>query len=60
MIDCFNKEVIGWADADNYTTPLIEEAIAMATKKNRIHPKVVFPSGAYVTATTTHPNGGIP
>lgn len=44
VIDCFNKEVIGWAIDDNYKTPLIEEAIAMASRKNRIHPKAIFHS----------------
>lgn len=44
VIDCFNKEVIGWAIDDNYKTPLIEEAIAMAARKNRLQPKAIFHS----------------
>ncbi|MGH8882125.1 MAG: IS3 family transposase [Stackebrandtia sp.] len=44
VIDCFNKEVIGWAIDDNYKTPLIDKAIAMAAGKDRIAPGAVFHS----------------
>ena len=36
VIDCYNKEVIGWATGDNYKTPLIEQAIEMAARNHSL------------------------
>jgi putative transposase len=33
-IDCFSKEVIGWAMADHFRTPLIADAMKMAAKNH--------------------------
>jgi transposase InsO family protein len=38
IIDCFNKEVIGYAMADHYRTELITAAIAMATDNHTLAP----------------------
>ena len=34
VIDCFSKEVIGWAMADHFRTPLITDAMKMAAKNH--------------------------
>ena len=34
VIDCFSKEVIGWAMAGHFRTPLITDAIKMAAKNH--------------------------
>ena len=34
VIDCYTKEVVGWATDDNYKTPLIEKAIEMAARNH--------------------------
>lgn len=44
VIDCHTKEVIGWAMADNYKTPLISAAIRMAARNHRIEPGAIFHS----------------
>jgi transposase InsO family protein len=44
VIDCYNKEVIGWAMDDNYKTPLISAAIAMASRNRRLVPGAIFHS----------------
>ena len=44
VIDCHNKEVIGWATGDNYKTPLIEKAIEMAARNHSIAENAVFHS----------------
>ena len=44
VIDCHTKAVIGWAMDDNYKTPLIEEAIRMATRNYTIAPQAIFHS----------------
>jgi putative transposase len=44
VIDCHTKEVIGWAMADNYKTPLISAAIRMAARNHRIVPGAIFHS----------------
>lgn len=44
MIDCYTKAVIGWAMADNYKTPLIEEAIRMAARNYPLTAGAVFHS----------------
>jgi putative transposase len=40
VIDCFSRKIVGWAMDDNYKTPLIQDAIRMATKN------LPLPSGA--------------
>jgi putative transposase len=44
VIDCHTKGVIGWAMADNYQTPLIEEAIRMAVRNYPIKRGAIFHS----------------
>jgi putative transposase len=44
VIDCHTKEVIGWAMDDNYKTPLIEAAIAMAARNYDLRPGAIFHS----------------
>jgi transposase InsO family protein len=44
VIDCYTKGVIGWAMADNYKTPLIEEAIEMAARNHRLADNAIFHS----------------
>jgi putative transposase len=44
VIDCHTKAVIGWAMDDNYKTPLIEDAIRMATANHDINPGAIFHS----------------
>ncbi|MFU8855242.1 IS3 family transposase, partial [Micromonospora sp. SL1-18] len=44
VIDCCTKAVIGWAIGDNYKTPLIAAAIAMAARNHTISPGAVFHS----------------
>ncbi len=45
VIDCYTKEVIGWAADDNYKTPLIETAIEMAARNHALADKAIFHSG---------------
>lgn len=42
VIDCYTKSVVGWAIDDNYKTPLIERAIEMAARNNRLAEKAIF------------------
>lgn len=42
--DCCTKQVVGWAMADHYRTPLIVEAIEMAAGNGMIEPGAVFHS----------------
>ena len=44
VIDCYDRRVIGWAMDDNYRTPLIAEAIAMAARNNTLHKDAIFHS----------------
>ncbi|HEX8991188.1 MAG TPA: IS3 family transposase [Anaerolineales bacterium] len=44
VIDCYSKKVIGWATGDNYKTPLIEAAIAMAASSHALADDAVFHS----------------
>jgi putative transposase len=44
VIDCYSKRIVGWAIDDNYKTPLIEQAIAMAARNNQLAPKAIFHS----------------
>jgi len=44
VIDCHTKAVIGWATDDNYKTPLIEKAIAMAARNHPLAADAIFHS----------------
>jgi putative transposase len=44
VIDCFNKEVIGYALADHFRTELITAAIEMAAANHPLTPKCIFHS----------------
>jgi putative transposase len=44
VIDCYSKEVIGWATGDNYKTPLIERAIGMAARNRFLAENAIFHS----------------
>lgn len=44
VIDCFNKEVIGYAMADHFRTELPAAAIEMAAANHRLAPKCIFHS----------------
>jgi transposase InsO family protein len=44
VIDCYTREVIGWAMDDNYRTPLIEQAIRMAAANRRLARGAIFHS----------------
>jgi putative transposase len=44
VIDCHHRSVIGWATGDNYKTPLITAAMAMAVKNHDIVPGAIFHS----------------
>ncbi|MGB3954094.1 MAG: IS3 family transposase [Brooklawnia sp.] len=44
VIDCCTREVVGWAMADHYRTPLVTAAIAMAHRNHRIEPDAIFHS----------------
>lgn len=57
VIDCHTKAVIGWAMDDNYKTPLIEQAIAMAARNYPNEEGAIFHSDP---ATTPLTNSGKP
>ncbi|WP_433394005.1 IS3 family transposase [Micromonospora sp. KLBMP9576] len=42
VIDCHTKAVIGWTMDDNYKTPLIEAAIAMAARNQSLAVDAIF------------------
>jgi transposase InsO family protein len=44
VIDCYSKEIIGYAMGDNYRTPLIQEAIVMAVRNGRVCRGAIFHS----------------
>src|SRR3954454_7865961 len=44
VIDCHTKEVIGWAMDDNYKTPLIAAAVAMAARNYALPVDAIFHS----------------
>ena len=44
VIDCHTKAVVGWAMGDNYKTPLIEKAIAMAANNHALADEAIFHS----------------
>jgi putative transposase len=44
VIDCYSRKIIGWAMADNYKTPLIQEAIRMAARNLSLPSRAIFHS----------------
>lgn len=44
VIDCFNKEVIGYATADHMRTDLVTDALEMAARNHRLAPECIFHS----------------
>jgi putative transposase len=44
VIDCYSRKIVGWAMADNYRTPLIQEAIRMAARNLPLPPEAIFHS----------------
>ncbi len=44
IIDCFNREVIGYAMADHMRTDLVVDALAMAARNHTLTPGCVFHS----------------
>ena len=53
MIDCFNKEVIGYAMAHHMRTSLVADALGMAARNHRLAVDCIFHSdhGAQYTST---------
>lgn len=44
VIDCFNKEVIGWAMADHMRTELVTDALHMAARNHNLQTGAIFHS----------------
>jgi transposase InsO family protein len=44
VIDCFSRKIVGWAMADNYKTPLIQDAIKMAARNLTLPVGAIFHS----------------
>ena len=42
VIDCFNREVIGWAMADHMRTSLVTDALEMAARNHTLEPKCIM------------------
>jgi putative transposase len=53
VIDCHTREVIGWAMADHYRTPLIAEAIEMAATNHHLAADAIFHSDRGSNYTST-------
>jgi putative transposase len=53
VIDCYTKEVIGWAMDDHYKTPLITTAIRMAARNHELQPEAIFHSDRGSNYTST-------
>ena len=53
VIDCFNKEVIGYAMADHMRTELVTDALEMATRNHHLQADCIFHSdrGAQYTSS---------
>jgi putative transposase len=58
VIDCFNKEVIGYAMADHMRTSLVSDALGMAARNHRLAARCIFHSdrGTQYTLNTPQPN----
>ena len=44
LIDCFNREVIGWSMADHLRTELVTDALDMAVRNHRLEPDSIMHS----------------
>lgn len=44
VIDCYSRKIVGWAMADNYKTPLIQDAIEMAARNLPLPAEAIFHS----------------
>ena len=44
LIDCFNREVIGWSMADHLRTELVTDALDMAVRNHRLEPDCIMHS----------------
>jgi putative transposase len=53
VIDCFNKEVIGYAMADHMRTSLISDALGMAARNHRLSLDCIFHSDRGTQYTST-------
>jgi putative transposase len=53
VIDCFNREVIGYAMADHMRTSLIADALAMAARNHRLAVDCIFHSDRGTQYTST-------
>src|SRR5258708_31925478 len=52
VIDCATRKAVGWAMDDNYRTPLISSAIAMAARNITLPPGASFHSDPSGTTTS--------
>jgi putative transposase len=53
VIDCFNKEVIGYAMADHMRTDLVTDALDMATRNHTLAERCIFHSDRGTQFTST-------
>jgi len=53
VIDCFNREVIGYAMADHMRTSLVADALGMAARNNRLAVDCIFHSDRGTQYTST-------
>jgi transposase InsO family protein len=53
VIDCFNKEVIGYAMADHMPTSLVADALGMAARNHRLAAGCIFHSDRGTQYTST-------
>jgi putative transposase len=53
VIDCFNKEVIGYAMADHMRTSLVTDAVVMAARNHRLAVDCIFHSDRGTQYTST-------
>jgi putative transposase len=53
VIDCFNREVIGYAMADHMRTSLVTDALAMAARNHRLAVDCIFHSDRGTQYTST-------
>ena len=53
VIDCFNKEVIGWAMAQHMRTELVTDALEMAARNHALEPKCIMHTDRGTQYTST-------
>jgi putative transposase len=56
VIDCFNKEVIGWSMAEHLRTELVTDALAMAARNHVLEPDAVMHSDRSTRRPNMSPN----